>query len=83
MAIEIGLGALLLALFVVVLIIRFFHEPKLVIYNSVLGLITFLVLNWGLGFGIPINFWTLAIVALGGVGGVFLILIFHFLGIAF
>lgn len=83
MAIEIGLGALLLAIFVVVLIIRFFHEPKLVIYNSVLGLITFLVLNWGLGLGIPIDFWSLAVVALGGVGGVIMVLLLHFLGIAF
>jgi hypothetical protein len=33
--------------------------------------------------GIEVNFWSIAIVALGGVGGFLLVLALNFMGIAF
>jgi hypothetical protein len=83
MSFIIELGALLVALFLIVLIIKFFKKPMLIVMNSVLGIIAFFALNMFLGLGITINFWSVAIVALGGVGGLFFVLVLHFLGIAF
>ena len=83
MTLYIELGALLLALFLVVLVIRFFKDPLAVIANSVLGIILFFVLNTYLHMGIEVNFWSIAIVALGGVGGFLLVLALNFMGIAF
>jgi hypothetical protein len=83
MAIYIELGALLLALFLVVLVIRFFKNPAAVIANSILGMLLFFVLNTYLHMGIEVNFWSVAIVALGGVGGFLLVLALNFMGIAF
>ncbi len=83
MAFYIELGALIAALFVLYVIYRFLKEPMLVLANSVLGFIVFLVLDLVFGLGIPINFWSLAVVALGGFGGVIFVLILHFLGLGF
>ena len=83
MALIINLGALLVVLFLLVLIVKFFKKPMLVVMNSVLGFIVFFVLNLVFHLGVPINFWTLAIVGLGGVGGVILVLLLHFLGMGF
>ncbi|MBU0527308.1 MAG: pro-sigmaK processing inhibitor BofA family protein [Candidatus Micrarchaeota archaeon] len=83
MSFIIELGTLLVALFLITLILRFFKKPMLVVLNSVLGIIAFFALNFFFGFGIAINFWSVAIVALGGVGGLFFVLVLHFLGIAF
>jgi len=83
MSFIIELGTLLVALFLITLILKFFKKPMLIVLNSVLGIITLFVLNTFLGLGVVINFWSVAIVALGGVGGLFFVLILHFLGIAF
>ncbi len=83
MAFYIELGALIAALFVLYVIYRFLKEPMLVLANSVLGFIVFLLLDLVFGLGIPINFWSLAVVALGGFGGVIFVLILHFLGLGF
>ncbi len=82
-SIFIALGALLAALFVIYLIYRFFKDPMLIVANSVLGFIVFLLLDLVFGLGIPIDFWSIAIVALGGFGGVLFVLILHFLGLGF
>lgn len=83
MAFVIELGALLLMLFLVVLVIRFFKDPVAIIMNSVLGIVLFFVLNTFLHLGIAVNFWSIAIVGLGGVGGFLFVLALHFMGIAF
>ncbi len=83
MAIYVEIGALLLALFLVVLVIRFFKNPLAVIMNSILGIILFFVINTYLHMGIEVNFWSIAIVALGGVGGFLLVIALNFMGIAF
>jgi hypothetical protein len=83
MAFYIELGALIAALFVLYVIYRFLKEPMLVLANSVLGFIVFLLLDLVFGLGIPVNFWSIAVVALGGFGGVIFVLILHFLGLGF
>jgi len=73
---------LLVALVIVYLILRFLKDPMYIIANSIMGIIIFFVLNL-FGLGIPINIFSIGIVAIGGVLGVLLVLIFHFLGLAF
>ncbi len=77
------LGMLLVAVLVAFAIYKLFKDPKLVLWNSLLGIATFLILDIFLGLGIPINLITIAIVAIGGFGGVLFVLLFHFLGLAF
>ncbi len=83
MAIYIELGALLAALFILYVIYQFLKNPLLVLANSVLGFIVFLVLDIVFNLGIPIDFWTIAVVAIGGFGGVIFVLLLHFLGLGF
>ena len=73
---------LVIALLIVYLILRFLKDPMYIIANSIMGIIIFFVLNL-FGLGIPINIFSVGIVAIGGVAGVLLVLIFHFLGLAF
>jgi len=83
MAIYIELGTLLAMLFAVYLILRFLRDPGLVISNSILGIIVFFCTDFFFHPGVPINALSIAIVAVGGVPAVLLILLLHFLGIAF
>ena len=76
------LVGLLIALVIVYLILRFLKDPMYIIANSIMGIIIFFVLNL-FGFGITIDIFSVGIVAIGGVAGVLLVLIFHFLGLAF
>ncbi len=83
MALYIELGALLAALFVLYVIYQFLKNPLLILANSVLGFIVFLILDIVFNLGIPIDFWTIAVVAIGGFGGVVFVLLLHFLGLGF
>jgi hypothetical protein len=83
MAIYVELGALLFMLFIIYLIIHFLKNPLMMIYNSIIGIVVFYLLNAIFHLGIAVNFWSIAIVALGGIGGVIMVLILHFLGLAF
>jgi hypothetical protein len=77
-----GLLGLLVALLIVYLIIRFLKDPMYIIANSIVGIVLFLILNLA-GVGIPINIYSVGIAALGGIPGVVLVLIIHFLGLGF
>lgn len=83
MVLYIELGALLAALFILYVIYQFLKNPMLILANSVLGFIVFLVLDRVFNLGIPIDFWTIAVVAIGGFGGVVFVLLLHFLGWGF
>ena len=83
MAIYIELGTLLVSAFLLFLIIRFLKEPMLIIANSILGLLAFFILNAYLHIGIVINIWSILAVAFGGLAGFLLVLLLHFLGMAF
>ncbi len=83
MAIYIELGALIAALFVLLLLIRFLKEPLLILLNSVIGIIAFVLLNSAFHLGIDINLWSVLAVAFGGVVGFIFVLVLHFLGLGF
>ena len=83
MAIYIEIGALIVALFLLYVVYRFLKDPLLMIANSVIGFIALVLLNVIFNLGIPIDFWSIVIVALGGIGGVILIVLLHLLGLGF
>ncbi|NYZ74109.1 pro-sigmaK processing inhibitor BofA family protein [Candidatus Micrarchaeota archaeon] len=76
------IGAVLTALFLLYLLWRFLKNPAYVVANSVLGIAIFLVLD-ALGLGIPINIFSIGVVAIGGLSGVLLVLLIHYLGLGF
>ncbi|MEK6981890.1 MAG: pro-sigmaK processing inhibitor BofA family protein [Candidatus Micrarchaeota archaeon] len=82
MTTYVELGALIVALFLLYLLMRFLKNPSHILANSILGIIAFLILDL-FGFGIPINIISVGIVAIGGLTGLLLIIILHILGIGF
>lgn len=79
----IELGTLLVALFLLYFLIRFLKNPLHIIANSIGGILIFFILNFVFNLQIPINIISVAVVGLGGMFGVFLVLLLHFLGLAF
>jgi len=79
---TIGLFGILVALFIVYLIYKFLKNPEYIIVNSIMGILVFFILNLA-GIGIPINIFSVGIVAIGGIPGVILVLLLHFLGLGF
>ncbi|MFA6530393.1 MAG: pro-sigmaK processing inhibitor BofA family protein [Candidatus Micrarchaeia archaeon] len=73
---------LLFAILVVYLVYRFLKNPKYIIVNSIMGILLFFILNF-FGAGIPIDLFSVGIVAIGGVPGALLVLLIHFLGLGF
>ncbi|MDD5340112.1 MAG: pro-sigmaK processing inhibitor BofA family protein [Candidatus ainarchaeum sp.] len=78
----VGLFGLLVALLIVYLVYRFLKNPGYIIANSIMGIVIFFILNL-IGAGIPINIFSVGIVAIGGIPGVVLVLLIHFLGLGF
>jgi hypothetical protein len=76
------IGALLVALFLLFLLFKFLKNPIYLLANSVLGILVFLILN-ALGLGVPINIFSVGIVAIGGMTGVVLVVVLHILGLGF
>lgn len=76
--------AFILALLLVGAVFRFIYEFSLkkLILNAIAGLISLLILNL-FGIGIPINLFAIFIIAITGMVGLIIILLFHFLGVAF
>ncbi|MFN7990969.1 MAG: pro-sigmaK processing inhibitor BofA family protein [Candidatus Micrarchaeia archaeon] len=83
MAIFVEVGVLIFAVAVLYLIYHFLKNPLLIIGNSILGLVVFAALNMIFHLGIPINFWSISAVALGGFVGLIFVLVMHFLGLGF
>jgi hypothetical protein len=48
-----------------------------------MGIVVFLILNFVFGLGIPINVFSVGLVALAGLAGVVLVVLLHFLGLGF
>jgi hypothetical protein len=76
--------AFILALLLVAAVFKFIYEFSLkkFVLNAIAGLLSLFILNL-LGIGIPINLLTIFIIAITGMVGFIIILLFHFLGIAF
>ena len=79
----IELGTLILALVVLWLLLNFIQNPIALVVNSIFALALLLILNFVFRIGIPITVLTILIVAIGGVIGLLLILLFRFSNIAF
>ncbi len=79
----INLFALIVAIIILIIILKVFDDPIKVIMNSIAGIIAFFILNIVFNLGIVIDFWSILIVGIGGLGGLIFVLILHFLGIAF
>ena len=52
------------------------------IINSILGVIAMFILN-AIGISVPINLSSIIIVALGGLLGLAIVVVLHFLGVIF
>ena len=79
----IELGTLIVALVALWLLFVFIQNPIALLINSVIAIVILLLLNIIFKVGIPINIITVLIVAIGGVIGLLLILLFRFSNVAF
>jgi hypothetical protein len=76
-------GSLLVALIVLVLLLVFINNPVALIINAVIAFFILFLANAFFGLGIPINIFTVLIVAIGGIVGLLLIIILRLMKIAF
>ena len=79
----IEVGTLIVALVAVWLLFVFVQNPIALLVNSIFAIIILLLLNSILKVGIPINILTVLIVAIGGIIGLLLILLFRYSKIGF
>lgn len=79
----IELGTLIIALAVVWLLFGFIQNPLALLVNSVFALVLLLLLDIIFRIDIPISIPTILIVAIGGLVGLLLILLFRFSNVAF
>ncbi|HQT44708.1 MAG TPA: pro-sigmaK processing inhibitor BofA family protein [Candidatus Micrarchaeota archaeon] len=79
----IEIGTLIVALIALWLLFVFIQNPIALIVNSVIAIVILLLLNMIFKVGIPINILTVLIVAIGGIVGLLLILLFRFSNVAF
>ena len=79
----IEVGALIVALIVLLLLIVFIQNPIALIINSLIAIGILFLLNAIFGLGIPINIVTILVVAIGGIVGLLLIIILRLTRIAF
>ncbi|GEM_PF-773059 len=77
MAIFFEVGAVLVALFVLYLIWKFISNPLAIIFNSILGIVSFFLMNAVFNVGIPITWLSVGVVAIGGILGVILVFLMH------
>lgn len=77
------LGTLIIALIALWLLFVFIQNPVALLINSVFAIIILFLLDLIFKVGIPINILTVLIVAIGGLIGLLLILLFRFSNIAF
>jgi len=77
------LGTLIVALFAFLLLIMFIQNPFALLVNSVIAILLLMLLNMLFRVGIPINIITVLIVAIGGLVGLLLILLFRYSNVAF
>ena len=74
---------LILAIIVVIVLFRVVKNIPALIGNAVIGVIILVLLNLFLSPPVVINIWSILISAIGGIAGVFIVVVLHLLGIAF
>lgn len=77
------IGTLIIAIVALWLLFVFIQNPIALLVNSVIAIVILLLLDVLFNVGIPINIITVLIVAVGGIAGLLLILLFRFLNVAF
>lgn len=77
------IGTLIVAIVALWLLIVFVQNPVALLINSAIAFVLLLLLNMLFRVGIPINIFTVLIVAIGGLIGLLLILLFRFSNVAF
>jgi len=75
-------GMLVVALIAVWLLFVFVQNPFVLIVNSAVAFVILLMLNTIFKAGIPINVLTVLIVAIGGILGLLLLILFRILNVA-
>ena len=83
MVFFVEIGSLLVACLILYVLYSFLKNPASVIANAVMGIVLFWIVNMFLVRDIAINFFSVATVAIAGIPGVLLVLLLHFLGLAF
>ncbi len=74
---------LILAIIIVIVLFRVARNIPALIGNAVIGVIILVILNLFVSPPVVINIWSILISAIGGIAGVIIVVVFHFLGIAF
>lgn len=74
---------LIVLLIVIMTAYIFLHSIKHAIINTIMGLIILALANFYFHQGIIYSIWTILVCAIGGIPGAFLIIILHWLKIAF
>jgi len=83
MSIIIEVLVILVAIAVLYLLYILMKNILVILANSIAGLLVLLGLNWFFEFDIAINLWSLLAVGIGGFVGLIMVVVLHFLGIAF
>ncbi len=74
---------LILAIIVVAVLFKVFRNIVGLVVNAVIGVVILWLLNLLLTPPVAINIWSILISAIGGIAGVIIVIVLHFLGIAF
>lgn len=77
------IGSILLTLILLYFLIVFVQSPLAILINSLIAIGILFLLNAIFGLGIPINLFTVLVVAIGGILGLLLILLLRFLKLGF
>lgn len=78
-----GLLALAIVLLLTLVLFAMFRKMIVLLVNSIIGIFALLGFNLVFGASVQINFWSVLITAVGGVIGFMVVLLAHFLSIAF
>ncbi|KAF5061818.1 SigmaK-factor processing regulatory protein BofA [anaerobic digester metagenome] len=74
---------LVLAIIVAVLLYKVLKGATGLLVNAVVGVIVLWLLDLFIAPPVTINLWSVLIAAIGGLPGVLIVIVLHFLGIAF
>ena len=79
----IELLALLLIAILVILLFKIFKKIIIFIFNAIIGLLALFAFNFVTGAHVVINFWSVVIVAIGGLIGFIVVILLYLLRVAF
>lgn len=68
---------------VIIFVFMFLHSVKQIIINTIMGLIILALVNFIFHLEIIYSNWVILICAVGGTPGAILVIVLHWLGIAF